>query len=199
MELKVREPRLVREYGKGYTISFTVDARCTETAKQLVDELRESDLKMDVREWRDHRSLSANAYFHVLCGKLAVKLGIGEDEVKRNLVLNYGAQARDKDGDPIWINLPRGIEPEQLGVKYAKWFNVTEVRQNKHDCYIVFAETHTYDTKQFSRLLDGAVREAKEQGIETLTPETLKSMMVEYDKQKNKGTGDNAGGQEKSL
>lgn len=36
--------------------------------------------------------------------------------------------------------------------------------------------SHTYDTKEMSRLIDGTVEEAKELGIETLTPDQVERM-----------------------
>lgn len=189
MDIKVTDLRLVHEYGNGWRVSALVDMDSSPTAKRMVDEMKDKTIRLSAKEWREHRSLTANAYFHVLVGKIAEKMNLGEDEVKRSLVLDYGAQARDKDGNPIWINLPRGILPESLGVKYSKWFNTTEVRGKTHDCYIVFGQTHTYDTKEFSRLLDGTIREAKELGIETLPPMEIERMMRNY-AQEDKSTCD---------
>lgn len=190
MDFKVTEPELVREYGKGWKLYFTLDSACVESAKRMRDAERESVLRLSVTEWREGRSLNANAYFHSLVGKIAEALGSSNEKVKHDLVLDYGAQAY-WDGSPAWINLPHGVEPESLGVKYAKWFNTIEVRGKTHECYIVFQETHKYDTKQFSRLLDGAIAEAKQLGIETLPPETLKAMMERY-AQENESTADTA-------
>lgn len=39
-----------------------------------------------------------------------------------------------------------------------------------------------YNTREMSRLIDGLVSECKECGIETLTPEELERMMVQYAK-----------------
>ena len=43
--------------------------------------------------------------------------------------------------------------------------------------YVVMRGSHTYDTKEMSRLIDGTVQEAKEHGIETLPPDELERMM----------------------
>jgi hypothetical protein len=40
--------------------------------------------------------------------------------------------------------------------------------------------SHTYDTKEMSRLIDGVVEAAKELGIETLTPEQLERMKAAW-------------------
>ena len=40
----------------------------------------------------------------------------------------------------------------------------------------------TYNTREMSVLIDGVVTEAKELGIETLTPDQIKEMMIAYEK-----------------
>jgi hypothetical protein len=43
--------------------------------------------------------------------------------------------------------------------------------------YMVMRGSHTYDTKEMARLIDGTVSEAKELGIETMPPDELKRMV----------------------
>lgn len=38
---------------------------------------------------------------------------------------------------------------------------------------MVYKETHTLDTKEMARLIDGVVAEAQELGIETRTPDEI--------------------------
>ena len=62
---------------------------------------QEPVLDVEIKKHREKRSLSANAYFHVLCNKISAETGESEDAVKRRLVVSYGALARDKDGKPV--------------------------------------------------------------------------------------------------
>ena len=41
--------------------------------RYLID--HKEDIKYELTEHKEHRSLNANAYFHVLCNELAQKLG----------------------------------------------------------------------------------------------------------------------------
>jgi hypothetical protein len=41
--------------------------------------------------------------------------------------------------------------------------------------------SHTFNTKEMSRLIDGTIEEAKELGIETATPEQIRRMMAAWD------------------
>ena len=52
----------------------------------------------------------------------------------------------------------------------------------KWRAYRLIKGSSKYDTKEFSTLLDGAVSEAKEMGLETLPEEELERMMSDYEK-----------------
>lgn len=136
------------------------------------DELKDFELDIEIKRHREKRSLSANAYFHVLVNKIAECQGIGEDEVKTQLVLEYGALAKDADGNTVGFKLPATVDVRTL-YRYAKWFDTRMENGVKFDCYIVYKATHTLDSKEMSRLIDGTVYTAKELGIETLPPEEL--------------------------
>lgn len=108
--------------------------------REIWDKLhQEPVLDVEIKKHREKRSLSANAYFHVLCNKISAETGESEDAVKRRLVVSYGALARDK-------------------------------------------ESHKMDSKEFARLVDGAIEEAKELGIQTDTPEQLARYKEEWSK-----------------
>lgn len=66
--------------------------------REIWDKLhQEPILDVEIKKHREKRSLSANAYFHVLCNKISAETGESEDAVKRRLVVSYGALARDMD------------------------------------------------------------------------------------------------------
>ena len=60
--------------------------------REIWDKLhQEPVLDVEIKKHREKRSLSANAYFHVLCNKISAETGESEDAVKRRLVVSYGA------------------------------------------------------------------------------------------------------------
>lgn len=127
IRLKVTKPMLSTEYGMGDKISFLLDLGHRKRAEALLDQLGGKEICLVVSEYKEKRSLSQNAYFHHLVGQIAETLGIGEDEVKEDLVLDYGAQLYSDDGQPVGLKIPKGIDPKGLGIKYPKWVrNVTE-------------------------------------------------------------------------
>lgn len=139
------------------------------------DELKDFDVDVEIKRHREKRSLSANAYFHVLVNKIAAVQKISDDEVKRSLVLDYGALAKDADGVTVGFKLPASVDVNNI-YPYAKCFDTRTENGKDFNCYLVYKHTHELDTAEMSRLIDGTVTEAKELGIETATPEELAKM-----------------------
>lgn len=132
-------------------------------------------LQVEIKQYRKRRSLDANAYFHVLVGKLAQALNIGEEEAKVNLVLDYGAVMTDAEGGKVGFKLPASVDVNSI-YKYAKWFDTRVEDGKEFHCYIVYEHTRNYSTKQMARLIDGAVYECQNLGIETASPAELESL-----------------------
>lgn len=67
------------------TLSLT---EVSEQALQTVSAL--DDLAVEMKKYRQKRSLDANAYFHVLVGKIADALTISKAKAKNVLICKYG-------------------------------------------------------------------------------------------------------------
>lgn len=143
------------------------------TVEQILDKVISGQtepnkrLKVQFAWHKEKRSLNANAYFHVLVGKIAKATQQSETEIKKQLVFDYGVQL----GALIFES---DISPEKAGVEYAKSLNEFISPKGK-PCiqYMVYKQTHTLDTAEMARLIDGAVSEAQQLGIETKTPAEL--------------------------
>ena len=133
------------------------------------DELKEKDLRLELKPWRERRSLDANAYFHVLVGKIAEKVGISAEQCKINMVLDYGTIARDEDGFKVGMMVNKGADINKM-YKYAKPIGTRTVNGTEVDCYMVYEHTSLYDSAQMANLINGVIQEAQELGIETMTP-----------------------------
>lgn len=127
------------------------------------------------------RSLDANAYFHVLVGKLADVVGESKVFIKNWLLSQYG-QVELVDGEMLTIKskvepsemmLREDIHLAPIGYEYDPWGQMWNI-------YRVMKPTHTYNSKEFSVLLDRVVEYAKEFGIETLPPRELQRMVGEW-------------------
>lgn len=136
------------------------------------DRLQGKDVRVEIKVWREPRSKDANAYFHVLVNKIAEAQNIGNEEVKRSLVLEYGTLARDDDGQLIGAMLPAGADIDQF-YPYTRLFKTMALDGREYECYLFYKRTHTLDSKEMARLIDGAIYVAQGLGIDTDTPEQI--------------------------
>ena len=138
-----------------------------------IDDFSDKDLKITVKKVTRPRSLDANAYFHVLCDKLRLKLGISMAHMKNILITSYGQIEYIEDQAIIYkTNAPEEYvqELESVHMKYIKQGD------DGAYWYKVYRGSHTYDSDEMHKLLEGTIYEAKEQGIETSTPEEIRKM-----------------------
>lgn len=143
-------------------------------AVNVYEELKDCEkLTVEIKPYREERSLDANAYFWVLAGKLAEKLNSTKEEVYKNYIKDIGGNygifcAEDKAVDKLCENWEKRGLGWQTDVFPSKLKGCTNV--------ILYYGSSTYDTKQMSRLIDFVVADCKEQGIETKTPEELERL-----------------------
>ena len=156
-------------------ITLEVDTDFREQYQQLKDQL----LDVEIQKHRDKASRNARGYLHVLINKIARAKGISEEEVKHDLVLDYGALAKDDDGQNIGFKLPAKTNVDKLW-KYTKCFNSRWENGTLFNFYLVYKETKYYDSKEMADLIDGAIWEAKQLGIETDPPEVLERYRKEW-------------------
>lgn len=157
-----------------YSLSFGGKQRITleldTDFREGYEALRESELEISIKKWRARRSKDANAYFHVLVNQIAVARGLSDDEVKRDLVVEYGTIATDEDGLKIGFKLPASVDVDEI-YPYTRMFKEVEEGGRHYKCYLVYKQTRLMDTKEMAHLIDGAVQVAKELNIDTDTPE----------------------------
>ena len=124
---------------------------------------------------RKKRSLDANAYFWVLVGKIADKLRASKDEIYFEMLKKYGQS--------ITVTVRAGLDLSRAGLKYYELFKDGISAGKPFEAYRVFIGSSQYDTREMSVLIDGVVQEAKELGIETLTPLELAEILGRYEQE----------------
>lgn len=125
---------------------------------------REKVYQVEIKEYKQKRSLNANAYAWVLINKIANEMRLSKEEVYLNMLKHYGQSQ------------VVSIVSEVNITGYFKYFEVigTSTLNNKEFNHIrVFKGSSEYDTKEMSIFIDGIVQEAKQLDIETLTPNQL--------------------------
>jgi len=124
-------------------------------------------LDVEIKPHRERRSLDANAYFWTLCGQMAEVIRTDKDSMYLQLLKRYGQYT--------YII----VKPEAVEKTLQAWRLMEEVGKTKDGRgvqMLAYFGSSTYDTKEMARLIDGTVSEAKELGIETMTPSELALM-----------------------
>ena len=178
--MRIKELEFTRDFNGNPRITVTVDKSFGPAVQKLIDGYKpEKAYDLAIKLHREKRSLNANSYFHVLVSKIAEVMNLGDEEEKVRLVLEYGSIMIDQNGKTVGFKLPVGVDINSV-YKYAKWFDKRTESGTDFDCYILYEHTHKYNSKQMARLIDGAVYEAKELGIETMTPADLELLKANW-------------------
>ena len=174
--MKASELKLTHEYGKGWQFVAHVSEEAVGLAKMLCDKFRDGYVDVQVEKWSDKRSLQANAYFHVLCNKIAEATKSSMDDVKKLLVSQYGTLARGSDGKYMAVKVPKNTDIEKI----YPYFRHIGTDENGLDMYLFFKHTSDLNKDEMNRLISGTVDEAKALNIETLTPDEIERMVGKW-------------------
>lgn len=143
------------------------------------DRLNGKPVDVEVKEYREKRSLSSNAYLWTLLDKIAGAIGSDKESIYLDFVRQYGlfkdftlTEDEAKTFSVAWSKLGTGWPTEQ--VDYAP--------DGDHVVIRAYYGSSTYNTKQMARLLDAVIEECKELGIETRPIEEIESMLKEKQK-----------------
>lgn len=134
----------------------------------LVDEMKDKDkLSIEVKQFRQHRSLNANAYAWLLIGKIADVLRAGKDEIYFRLLKRYG----QSELISVLSHVPIGNY-----IKYYEEAGESKLNGKDFTHYRVYKGSSEFDSREMSIFIDGVVSEAKELGIQTDTPNQIAEM-----------------------
>lgn len=139
-----------------------------------------SPLEVEIRRKSKKRSLDANAYYWVLVGKIAEVLKQSNTEMHNILLGQYGTPLTKGD-QVVMTLLPDDIpylEDETMHLKPTGDTRV--IRGRLHRWWIIMKGSSAYSTVEMSRLIDGAVEEAKALDIEVLTPDEIEHMKASW-------------------
>ena len=141
----------------------------------ILPQIKNTPYVCEIKQYRPKRSLDANSYFHVLVDKIAKAVNRSAEDVKVQMNLDYGTIAKDEHGLKAGFKALKSISINKF-YKYAKPIGECVENGKTFVKYLIYKETHTLDTKEMATLIDGVVEEAKQLGIETLTPIELENL-----------------------
>ncbi len=156
-------------------ISFEINEEPTESINSI--SLCEK-LIIIVKKFKKKRSLDANAYCWAIMTEIANHPDIksSKEEVYEEMLQKYGYLYQDEEGYIVGTyKVDTDISKVPGHWKFYK-------SNGKFNSYLMIKGSSEYDTSEMAHFIDMVVQEAKELGIETLTPAELERMKVEWQK-----------------
>lgn len=159
-------------------ISLLLDTNNKDVVEQLKNE---NKLNIELKKWRQKRSLDANSYCWVLCDKIAKELCkdgtiITKEDVYKDAILQIGTF------EPLIIQEKNFGKVKRIWEKQGLGFLVQEVSRKdkcvKVNCYY---GSSTYDSKEMSLLIESLVELAKTLNVETKPQNEIDSLLKEWD------------------
>ena len=123
----------------------------------------------EIKEYKEKRSLSQNAYCWKLISEIANKISKSKEEVYLEMLKSYGQSEV--------ISMLSTIEPKGF-FKYYEEIGTGIVNNKEFTHYKIFKGSSEYDSKEMSIFIDGVIQECTQLGIPTLTDEEIKNMKL---------------------
>ena len=170
--MKCKSAMIVNHFNKPY-LALEIPER------EMIDWLKVNETRLpmdiDIKTKRKHRSKDANSYMWVLADRIAEAIGITKEEVYRKHVRDVGVF------DDVWIKT-EAVETFCRNWEYSGvgWIAEPMYERKGWTAVRTYYGSSTYNTKEMSRLIDSIVEEAKEWGLEVLTPDELERMKAAW-------------------
>lgn len=180
IELPFRSKRAV--------VSFEVEA-----APEDIEQYQDKELDIEFKKHRNHRSLDANAMLWACLGEMAAALRTDNWSMYLFELERYGKFTS------VLVK-PEAIEDMKRQWRETKVVGETEVYDPASGEYktmiqmLCFFGSSTYDSKEFSRLLDGVVNDMKDIHLTPPPTADMRRLIEEMERHEN----DKAGRQRKA-
>lgn len=179
-ELTFTQADIKQRFNGDCEVTLIVPKSQKHAVQSLYDTLKDNDKPMvaKIDRKRKKRSLDANSYMWVLCDKIAQVLQSSKEMVYQDAIRSVG------------IFTTTLVQNDAVDFTIAHWdsFGVGNFAMATHEsnknpgCTVIrlYFGSSTYDTAEMSRLIDYIVSEAKELGVETMTPAELERLKGEW-------------------
>ena len=128
---------------------------------------QEHDKMFTIKEYKEKRSLSQNAYAWKLITEIGNALRKSKEEVYLQMLEDYGQSEI--------VSILSSVSPVGF-FKYYKEMGTGTINNKEFTHYKIFKGSSEFDTKEMTIFIDGIIQECKQLGIETLTPDEIAKM-----------------------
>lgn len=140
-----------------------------------IDKLKDDKLSIKITKYRQKRSLDANGLLWVCLGQIAEVLRTDKWEVYLQMLKRYGKYT--------YIC----VKPNVIDAVKAQWreceiVGEIEVNGQKAIQMLCYFGSSTYNTQEFSVLLDGVISEMQEIGLQAPLSEDMKRALEEWER-----------------
>lgn len=155
-----------------WLVTFEIEQQPTD-----YDKLKDKHLSLTVKQWREGRSLNANALLWNCLGEIAEALRTDKWNVYLMMLKRYGKYTY------ICVK-PNVVESVKSQWRECEEIGEININGEKAVQLLCYFGSSTYDSKEFSVLLDGVISEMKEIGLKTPSEREF-DMVIESWKKSN--------------
>lgn len=141
----------------------------------------DKEYELIIRDYKEKRSLRANAYSWALTDKLAEKLlvagvKLSKEEMHAEMIYRYGQAETTAEGNPVIVFMLDEVKATDY-YPYAKEIGQGRLSGKPATQWRIYRGSHSYNRAEMALFINGIVEECKEQGIETRTPDEIARMI----------------------
>lgn len=130
---------------------------------------QDKDKRFEIKQKKEKRSLSQNAYAWELITKIGNVLRKSKEEVYLQMLKEYGQSEI--------VSILSSIGPRGY-FKYYEKIGTGIVNNKEFTHYKIFKGSSEFDTKEMTIFIDGIIQECDQLDIETLTPEEIAKLIL---------------------
>ena len=138
------------------------------------DKLKDSPVEITVKKYTDPRTQKANRYLWTLLNEIGNALRESKEEIYFDMLRAYGQGGA--------VSVEERFAPDfERTYKYHEYLGSSDLNGKTFKHYRFWVGSSEYNREEFSILLDGVIREAKQLGIETKPREEIESLLKEFE------------------
>jgi len=178
MEFTGKIQNVSRDWQTGqFQITFAINEASTINE---IDKIKDCEkLSVKVTKHRERRSLDANGLLWLCLGRIAEALRSDKWEIYLQMLKRYGKYTY------ICVK-PAVVEAVKQQWRECEEIGKVNINGKEAVQMLCYFGSSTYDTKEFSVLLDGVISEMKEMGLQAPASEDMRRALEQWGKQHEK-------------
>ena len=144
----------------------------------LVPQLADKPQEVEIKPYKEKRSLNSNSYSWVLQSAIAQKINARLDTVHKDMIMNYGVVEVVSVKKSVLDSVLRNFE-------YYEILGDSELNGTMFTHIKVGIGSHLYNSAEMAKLIEGIIAECDELGIEHKTPAEIAELNALWENEKH--------------